>query len=183
MSSVIAPERVSEAPVHISEARARSNANLIHWRPGQTGNPLGRPAAGMALTEWYNELGIAGRYSVADLEAFAEGDDHMKAAAASTILGARKGRNPEKDYSRSGIPLAANDLDRLHDRTVGKATQVVVVASVEVSPLALGEEMQAILAANPLLLAEVRASADAAALPMVDAEEVKEGGGGPPSAT
>lgn len=38
------------------EVRAKSNANLKHFKPGQSGNPLGRPAAGLSIREEINRM-------------------------------------------------------------------------------------------------------------------------------
>lgn len=102
------------------------------WLPGVSGNAGGRPAIGASFAEWLNvfdEVDAEGRakYSDEDLKAIAEDQTNppSKRRAAEVIL-----RSGERGFAKTGIPLAANDLDRICDRTVGKPAQQIDLRSV-----------------------------------------------------
>lgn len=105
------------------DGKARALANLRP--PFQIGNPggPGRPAAGMTVRDWYNEMQGWNREEV---EAVVRNpnEPNAKAAAARVWMDARS-----EDRTASGVPIAGPELDRIADRTVGKAKQEVDVTS------------------------------------------------------
>lgn len=50
----------SEEQRKLKETRARTNQNLIPYKPGESGNPEGRKTAGATLREWFNSLAERG---------------------------------------------------------------------------------------------------------------------------
>ena len=102
--------------------------------------------AGAAYNFWLTELnrvtadGLAA-YPVARLTELA-GDptqEPMKRKAAQTHL-----RAEALGFSRSGKPLAGDDLDRIADRTVGKPLQAVIVAKIDETPREVREKIEAL---------------------------------------
>ena len=127
------------------EARKRSLANLNHFQPGQSGNPRGRPAAGAVYVEWLN--GMAGKtekeiQTIADDKTLSA---HQRMAARTTLRGL------SNEY-HGHIPLAANDLDRMSDRTVGKPPQTMLIHHSRPDDAdALTEQIRQMLARDPEL--------------------------------
>ena len=81
-------------------------------------------------------------------------------------------RSMSDDWAKNGKPHAADDLDRVLDRTDGRAVQRVQVNTVETKdPDALRLELLALVAAHPALLDSLRALGVGAVL--------GEGGGAP----
>lgn len=154
------------------------------WPPGYSPNPRGRPAVGASYKEWLGSLDTesdgegTAKYSQEQLEAIRDNPalTRAKRCAAIDLLGMLNG-----EYSRSGIPHMANHRDAILDRTVGKPTQTVAVAHITIEPMGMSEEMRTLLASDPRLLAEVRGSVDAAALPMIEGEATPIEGVGAPS--
>ena len=131
------------------EARKRSLAALERsrttWKPGQSGNPNGRPVAGASYAEHLNLL--VGKLE-AEVRAIARDKDapvHQRMAAKTTL------RALTEAYHK-GIPKAGNDLDRICDRTKGKPHQSLHVHRTETRPPA------AIIADKAPLLVQAYAS-------------------------
>ena len=103
--------------------KAKALANLTPFKPGQSGNPAGRPAAGASIREWVNQMAD---WPVSKIEAvFKDVDAAMsKLAAARCCLDA-----VSRNYTNTGIPVARGDLDFIMDRTDGKPLQRVDVKS------------------------------------------------------
>jgi len=79
-----------------------------------------------------------------------------KRQAAKSLL-----RSLDDEYAKNGRPFAADDLDRVLDRTEGKPTQRVAVETREFKdPAAMRVELLAVLAEHPEVL---RSLGDAAA--------------------
>ena len=112
---------------------------------------------GASLIEWMNRLDVATTEELERIAKAPNGPDnpHSKAAAAPSII-----RGRTQGFAKNGAPLAANDVDRILDRTHGKATQRVEVTREEVrDPMALRVELVRLLAEHPelrsLLVGEV----------------------------
>ena len=116
------------------EARKRSLAALANspttWRPGQSGNPSGTKTAGASYKEHINALAGKERTHIASVAR----DQHAPAVqrmAAKTLLRALR------DGYCKAVPMAANDLDRMADRTDGKPVQAVHVTTTTIRPPAV----------------------------------------------
>ena len=152
---------------------AASLANLRPpWKPGQSGNPNGRPNSGHVLIDYVHDLmaeeadGTA-RYTLEQLEAI--GADHRashpKAMAARLITLARTPGFHEK----SGKPYCAVLVDMILDRTVGKPMQSLVVQHTQPDdPDVLLAELRAALIRSPELVNVLGDRLPVEALPAVD---------------
>ena len=101
------------------EGRKRSLDNLIPIKPGTSGNPAGRPAAGLTLKELVNEMQ---GWPKEKLRAIMKDPSASVArkAAARVWLHAGSAR-----MNSAGMPIAGADFDRICDRTIGKPMQSV----------------------------------------------------------
>ena len=124
-----------------------SIANLSPpWQPGQSGNPNGRVPIGLSYQEWVNALdthdanGVA-KYTEDELKQIRDDPKQCRAkrAAAADLLDMAR-----TDYDKA-IPLRANVIDRICDRTVGKPIQAVHVTKTEIRPLAVIGAEKAVL--------------------------------------
>ncbi len=105
------------------------------WQPGQSGNPNGRVPIGLSYQEWMNALdthdddGVA-KYDQAALEQIRDDPTQCRAkrGAAADLLDM-----PRADYDKA-VPLRANVIDRVCDRTVGKPVKSVHVTKNEMRP-------------------------------------------------
>jgi hypothetical protein len=136
---------------------------LQMWPKGVSGNPRGRPNAGAAYREWLNQME---GWTEAEIRAVADDPDEpasKRQAARSHLRALEEGRY-------HAVPLAANDLDRICDRTDGKPTQRLEVARVERDPDQIQADLAALLAANPELVEDIAAMppVDLRALPVAD---------------
>jgi len=135
------------------------------WLPGVSGNPRGRPTAGMAIQEWFNQLSDADEVELrrvasdkgapaskrqaalqhldalrvpdlADIEAITDGTESLTAARARGIVTSdiRKIK-VRRSTTPDGVEVVEREvelhpekrgeaLDRIMDRTEGKAVQV-----------------------------------------------------------
>ena len=127
--------------------------------------------AGASMIEWFNRLsGMDPPISDDELRRIGKSDKEPipKRQAAKSLL-----RSLDDEYAKNGRPYAADDLDRVLDRTEGKPTQRVAVETKETKdPVALRVELLAIIAEHPELLASL---GDSAAQLLAE-------GGGPPNA-
>lgn len=115
---------------------------LPPWKPGQSGNPLGEQRAGALIEQHYNVLAGRSEY------------EYVAIARDKTVSGARRAAAKSwlrtlRDDFHNATPLAANDLDRIMDRTVGKPTQRVEVAERRRSPAEILGQLSALLAVAP----------------------------------
>ena len=149
-----------------------SLANLTgppYGAPG--GGRSGRVSAGQSIIEHMNTMRD---WPLLRIEAVA--DD---AAAGCSKRQAAKSlvRSMSDDWAKNGKPHAADDLDRVLDRTDGKAVQRVQVDTREVKdPAALRVELLRVLGDHPELLESLRAMGGGALLaeggdPQTDAGE------------
>lgn len=149
------------------EAAKKQLANLEigRWQPGQSGNPRGRPAAGACYVEWLNAM--VGK-TEAEIQGIADDEAlpaHQRMAARTTLRGL-------SDEYHNQIPLAANDLDRMSDRTVGKPMQSLLVQHTQSDdPEVLLAELRALLVRRPELLSVLGDRLPVEALPPVDEAE------------
>ncbi len=91
------------------------------WRPGESGNPRGRPSAGLAVIEWINQLQDTPEAELIRIAGNEHGAPNKRAAAGLWLAALG---NPEH-------------LDRILDRTHGKPKQTIESTSITVSPLEL----------------------------------------------
>jgi hypothetical protein len=106
---------------------------LTRWRPGQSGNPRGRPNIGASVMDWTNQMD---RWDDDRLRAVMadKAAPRSKKAAARWLLDVAT-----QDRTKGGTPVAGPELDRLLDRTLGKPQQQVSVTSTRMSfSLSLG---------------------------------------------
>ena len=137
----------SAETVEKATAIHRGTANLIQWKPGQSGNPSGKKRAGASYIEWINAMAaVNGRgwskYTCKQLERIADRHrDHMKASAARFVLTMR--RDPYKYmHAKDGKrirdergelvvvgtdPEVGRAREYLLDRELGKPRQTVHV--------------------------------------------------------
>ena len=106
----------------------RSGAVLpasLQFKAGTIPNPAGRPAAGSVVLEWFNAM--AGWSQ----------NEYRRVLADETAPGAKRAaaRNwldaSTMDRSKSGAPIAGPELDRILDRTIGKAEQRMTITQME----------------------------------------------------
>lgn len=91
-------------------------------KPGEVRNPAGRKKAGASIIEWLNEFAKLSETEIKKLARGGKGVGAAKKAAAQIWVGAlAKGR------SMSGKRLAADDVDRILDRTEGRPVQASVI--------------------------------------------------------
>lgn len=146
--------------------------NLKSILPGVSGNPNGRPSAGLSLIEWLNELVIEDesgkpRYSLDDLNGFADdgAGSHTKAIASEMIILARA-----RGFDEYGKPMCAKMVDMICDRTRGKPLQSVeVTRPITSNPAELLAASAAMLAESPELRALIAAQG---AHPMIDVDAI-----------
>ncbi len=135
---------------------ANSLANLAEPFRGK-GDPRGangRPNAGASIINWMNEL------AAKPLEHIQAVADDPKASCAKRQAAKSLCRSMSDEYAKNGRPYAADDLDRVLDRTEGKPTQRVAVETRETKdPAALRVELLAVLAEHPELLRSLGDSA------------------------
>lgn len=81
------------------------------WKPGQSGNPLGRPAAGASIREWLN---IMADWSEQRIQKAVddEASTAAKRAAARTWLHAISGTR-----NKVGTPISGDEVDRIVGHT------------------------------------------------------------------
>jgi hypothetical protein len=96
------------------------------FKPGQSGNPKGRPPAGQSIREWWN---LMQGWSMSDLQKVMDDTDapiSKKAAARCWIDAASVAR------TSSGAPIAGGEIDRIMDRTEGRPN--AAAATIETGP-------------------------------------------------
>src|ERR1700748_486471 len=80
------------------------------FKPGNSANPKGRPAAGATIKEWFNAMAD---YSGVEIDAVISNPEAPRAKVAA----ARAWRDAcNAGYTATGSPVAGNDLDRIFDR-------------------------------------------------------------------
>lgn len=142
---------------------AKSLANLVMWKPGQSGNPAGRIPGRVYVTEHVSSLLGYDRngnpkYSKADLEAIVADDDAdvSQSIAAAWLLTAMKtgenwcvGKNGELLPARIDSE-PGRDRERLMDRFEGKPAVTVTHRQEAVPELSeLHDQLSALIDANP----------------------------------
>ena len=114
---------------------------------------VGAPAIGRVFTSYLNELGMenedgTAKYPLAELKNITQDpkSSHPKVMAAEDIMKARS-----KGFDKNNrIPKAADSLNRMCDRTVGKPVQSVMIAQVETPNLTeMRAELVDLIAQNP----------------------------------
>lgn len=109
------------------------------WKPGQSGNPEGRPAAGATVKEWWNALQDA---TFPELVALAN-DPQTPAAKRAAAVDWLVAISP--DRTSSGAPINGPAVERIIEHTAGKAAQAL---SINVNATQLSEEDLANIAAS-----------------------------------
>ena len=114
---------------------------------------VGAPAIGRVFTSYLNELGMenedgTAKYPLAELKNITQDpkSSHPKVMAAEDIMKARS-----KGFDKNNrIPKAADSLNRMCDRTVGKPVQSVMIAQVDTPNLTeMRAELVDLIAQNP----------------------------------
>ena len=162
-----------DMPETIEETRARTNGNLIPFAPGPDSRRPNAANAGASVIEWYNRLANQAGMDDAALESIASDESlpRTKRMAAKSLM-----RSLSDDWAKNGKPHAADDLDRVLDRTEGRAVQRVAVETREVKdPAALKIELLRLLADQP----QLRASLGLDVSGLLGAGDAGAGGGAP----
>lgn len=115
-----------KTPAHQANGRGAGRGGIIppvenRWKPGQSGNPKGRPTAGACIVEWMNEMR---EWPLARIE---KAMNDPKSPAAKVVAARTWIHSMTQDKNSSGMPVAGPDTDRLLDRTVGKPKQDIDV--------------------------------------------------------
>lgn len=105
------------------QTNPRSLSNLKPFKPGESGNPNGRPPAGLSILEWLNQMESWTREQLESVLSDTSAPVSKLAAARSWLDATVRG------YTQGGNPVAGNDFDRILDRTIGKPAQSVDVTS------------------------------------------------------
>ncbi len=143
----------------MGEAHPQALANLSKCVPFRKGyderRHVGAPSLGRRVTAYLNELGkedYEGNcvYTVADLKVIIKNarSAHAKVLAAKEILRSRQDGYDKLDR----VPKAANSLDRICDRTDGKATVRMEIRHEQPSVDVLRSQMLELYAEHPQLL-------------------------------
>jgi hypothetical protein len=105
------------------------------WKPGQSGNPSGRPkAAGSSIREWLN---IMADWTTNDLQEVLD-DPNASSAKATAARMWRDARSVER--TKSGIPIAGPEAERICDQTAGKPKQALELIKTEKDETANGDQ-------------------------------------------
>ncbi len=149
---------------------ANSLANLRTIPPEHRAN--GR-SMGASITEWMNRLDDRDDQQLSDIMADQKAPRSKRLAAQSLL------RASLMDFAKNGKPLAADDLDRILDRTHGRAVQrVEVTQKEERDPAALTLELMQLLAEHPELSQALAGDVAQAQLPAGgDAVQEEDGAG------
>lgn len=105
-------------------------------KPGEVRNPNGRPPAGLVILEWVNVMAGWTDAEVAEVL-----KDKTASKAKKTAARVWQHASSTK-LNSSGNPIAGSEVDRILDRTVGKAIQraeVLALGSESLDPTALDE--------------------------------------------
>lgn len=161
-----------------SPARARSNANLIPFTAGPDSRRGNGRSSGASYIEWCNRLDVYTTEQLQEISKAPNGprNPQSRAMAAETIL-----RSRTEGFAKNGAPFAANDTDRIMDRTVGRPKQHVEVVKQEVKdPAALTLELMQLLADHPELRGALAGNVADNLVPALSDGEVVSGTGGAP---
>jgi hypothetical protein len=132
MSSVTAEiERTPEIGADQRPTRVIAAASLANLKPpfkvGHSGNPRGRPSAGLVVSEWYNQIA---HWSLPEIQAII---DDPEAPAAQKLAAVEWMEAASNNRDASGRLTMSAHADRIHDRTVGKPNQQIGVNTTQVS--------------------------------------------------
>lgn len=105
----------------------KGTANLIPWKPGESGNPRGRPGTVKLVSEWLRQMHDWKR---SQLQAVCDDDD----SPATQVLAARRLLG---GMAADESPNPGADFDRVTDRTEGKPRQSVQVVSMTIDPASI----------------------------------------------
>ena len=115
------------------------------WRPGQSGNPRGRPKAGAAMVEWRNQMATWARPRLERVIADPKAAPPKKAAAAEWLTAMDYGR---VDAHGRLDPEPGKARQRIEDRDMGKPMQSLDMLHQHVAaPRPLAEIVPALVAA------------------------------------
>lgn len=112
---------VMEAPKTIADQSSISplrreilDANRVSWKPGQSGNPKGRPKAGAVIAEWYDQLAGCEREELEKIR------DNPRTPVAKRAAAIEWLNASSEDRTAAGMPINGVSADRISDRTSGK---------------------------------------------------------------
>jgi hypothetical protein len=132
----------------VSAARTRSSANLQLFGRDKPPADNGHRSIGASIVEWMNRLDDRSDKQLEEIRADDRAPRSKRLAAASLL------RSSLQEFAKNGRPLAADDLDRILDRTHGKAVQRVEVTQQEKrDPDAVRLELLQLLGEHPELRA------------------------------
>jgi hypothetical protein len=99
------------------------NSIAAQWKPGQSGNPKGRPNIGASIVEWFNVLQEKPPTELRAILADRDTQPTNKVIAAAQLLRAIENLG-------KGGDMGGTDLERVLDRALGKPVQATVTATV-----------------------------------------------------
>ena len=156
----------SQTSTKVHYTRGTHPTSLANLTPITAENRANGRNAGASTIEWFNRLDDP-KYTDAELVRIRDDEKECRAKRRAAAAHVRMIEHAQ-DFAKNGAPLVANDLDRLLDRTHGRAVQRVEVQQQQIAdPAALKLELARLIAEHPEALASM-GLVPALALPEAD---------------